>query len=397
MNGGLPALEGKTFSETLADHLNVLHGARRAFIESENSERIRKALSRKICTNNSVYENGDIVWYRRRNKWMGPGKVVFQDGKNIFVRHGAVLVRVSANRIVRKGEEYAKDNIEGDGMDNEKENTVVSDSRNQDRMTGTIDDKIVNKETDDSLDNDETSDDDRVDDLENHVIDDIIDNDEGSEHSEVDKEAVDMEETLIEENGKRKRSQEGHVPAQKIVRLEDEGKEARSVKRLIYPPSEQAKMMLKRGDIIEFEDEGQITKATVMNREKITGRYYNYFNVQCEDGNTRNINGERVSIRKLEEEECNMVLIPAERHKDDDCMKAKQVELQKLKEFETYDVVPDEGQYRISCRWVLWYKGEEVRARLTARGFEEKEKVASDSPTVDKCNVRIRPGKSGES
>ena len=33
--------------------------------------------------------------------------------------------------------------------------------------------------------------------------------------------------------------------------------------------------------------------------------------------------------------------------------------------------------------------GTKVRARLTARGFEEKEKVASDSPTIDKCNVRI--------
>ena len=30
-----------------------------------------------------------------------------------------------------------------------------------------------------------------------------------------------------------------------------------------------------------------------------------------------------------------------------------------------------------------------MRARLTARGFEELEKVASDSPTIDKCNVRI--------
>ena len=309
---------------------------------------------------------------------MGPGKVVFQDGKVIFVRHGAVLVRVSANRIVRKGEEYAKENIEGENIDNEKENSVASDSRNQARVT-----------IDDNLDIDEGSDDDKVDDLENQVIDVSIENDEGSDHSEIDKEVVDMEETLIEENGKRKRSQEKHAPAQKIVRLEDEGNGTRPAKRLIYPPSEQAKMMFKRGDIIEFEDEGQITKATIMNREKITGRYYNYFNVHCEDGITRNINGERVNIRKLEEEECNMVLIPAERHKDEDCMNAKQVELGKLKEFETYDVVPDEGQHRISCRWVLWYKGDEVRARLTARGFEEKEKVASDSPTIDKCNVRI--------
>ena len=109
-NGGLPALDGKTFSETLAKHLNVLHLARKAFVESENSERIWKGLSRKICTNNTVFENGDIVWYRRRERWLGPGKVVFQDGKVIFVRHGSALVRVSANRIVWKGEEY----MEGD-------------------------------------------------------------------------------------------------------------------------------------------------------------------------------------------------------------------------------------------------------------------------------------------
>ena len=37
MNGGLPAMEGRTSSETLAD-------ARKAFIESQNSDRIRKAL-----------------------------------------------------------------------------------------------------------------------------------------------------------------------------------------------------------------------------------------------------------------------------------------------------------------------------------------------------------------
>ena len=30
-----------------------------------------------------------------------------------------------------------------------------------------------------------------------------------------------------------------------------------------------------------------------------------------------------------------------------------------------------------------------MRARLTARGFEELETVASDSPTIDKCNIRV--------
>ena len=57
--------------------------------------------------------------------------------------------------------------------------------------------------------------------------------------------------------------------------------------------------------------------------------------------------------------------------------------------FKIYKVVDDEGQYRISSRWILWVKGEEVRARLVARGFEEKEEVASGSPTVYKCNLRL--------
>ena len=72
-------------------------------------------------------------------------------------------------------------------------------------------------------------------------------------------------------------------------------------------------------------------------------------------------------------------------------MKAKEIELDELREFDTCKckTVQEEGQYRISFRWVLWYKGDKVRARLNARRFEEREKVGSASPTIDKCNVRI--------
>lgn len=47
------------------------------------------------------YENGDLVYYKRegRDRWLGPGRVVFQDGKVVFVRHGGVFVRVSPNRL----------------------------------------------------------------------------------------------------------------------------------------------------------------------------------------------------------------------------------------------------------------------------------------------------------
>ena len=47
------------------------------------------------------FEHGDRVFYKREGKerWLGPGKVVFQDGKVVFVRHGGVFVRVSPNRL----------------------------------------------------------------------------------------------------------------------------------------------------------------------------------------------------------------------------------------------------------------------------------------------------------
>lgn len=41
------------------------------------------------------------MYYKRegRDRWLGPGRVVFQDRKVVFVRHGGVYVRVSPNRL----------------------------------------------------------------------------------------------------------------------------------------------------------------------------------------------------------------------------------------------------------------------------------------------------------
>ena len=99
MTNQLPALDASTSSEILATHLNALHAAREAFIQSESSEIIRRALRCKIRASEEKYEHGEWVYYKRegQEKWLGPGKVVFQDGKVVFVRHGGVFVRVSPN------------------------------------------------------------------------------------------------------------------------------------------------------------------------------------------------------------------------------------------------------------------------------------------------------------
>ena len=87
MTDKLPALEGVTQSENFAKHLNALHDARKAYIQTESNERVRRALRTKVRVAEQIFENGDTVYYKREGKerWMGPAKVVFQDGKVIFV------------------------------------------------------------------------------------------------------------------------------------------------------------------------------------------------------------------------------------------------------------------------------------------------------------------------
>ena len=94
MTDKLPALDNTTTSETFAKHLNTLHASRKAFIDTEADERIRRALQTKVRAAEQRYMNGDLVFYKGegREKWLGPGKVVFQDGKVVFVRHGSVFV-----------------------------------------------------------------------------------------------------------------------------------------------------------------------------------------------------------------------------------------------------------------------------------------------------------------
>ena len=55
-----------------------------------------------------------------------------------------------------------------------------------------------------------------------------------------------------------------------------------------------------------------------------------------------------------------------------------------------FELVEDAGQEAISSRWVVWEKDDgETRARLVARGYEEKTELQTDSPTVDKSCVRL--------
>ena len=103
MTEKLPALQGVTTSEILKHHLDAMHSARKVFVKCEADEKIRRVLCHPVRATEETFNPGDNVFYKKegKNRWLGPGKVIFQDGRVVFVRYGGVYIRVSTNRLVK--------------------------------------------------------------------------------------------------------------------------------------------------------------------------------------------------------------------------------------------------------------------------------------------------------
>jgi hypothetical protein len=86
-----PAYMNESSIDVLRKNLNALHSAIEAFIQSERSERIRRALHSNTRTYSDVaFLNGDVVYYKRKNsrKWKGPATVLGKDGQQVLLKHG---------------------------------------------------------------------------------------------------------------------------------------------------------------------------------------------------------------------------------------------------------------------------------------------------------------------
>ena len=91
----LPALEGKTSSQTVAENLHAMHSARKEFIKNELREKLKTAMQHNIRTSQDTkYYSDDLVYYKQKynNYWKGPGTVIGQDRQQ--VKHSSSYVRV---------------------------------------------------------------------------------------------------------------------------------------------------------------------------------------------------------------------------------------------------------------------------------------------------------------
>ena len=114
-----PAQSGRSELALIQDRLQSLFNARKELSKLDNAHRLETA-SKVTHSGKMVFvDQGEDVYYRMGldPDWHGPGKVIGQDGKQIFIRHGRSYIIASPARIwpVKRNPEYQQISTKADG------------------------------------------------------------------------------------------------------------------------------------------------------------------------------------------------------------------------------------------------------------------------------------------
>ena len=127
---------------------------------------------------------------------------------------------------------------------------------------------------------------------------------------------------------------------------------------------------LQANDQIQYKlnNSNEWIKATVLGRAgKVTGKNKNWYNVQkTESEKQKSVDLGQLQWKKIEKNHDteNFDIVLKAEAQSDECTVAKESELQKLKQFDTYEEVNDTGQWTLSTRWVINNKNGVTKARL---------------------------------
>ena len=334
----LPALSGTTSSQLIAQHLNAMHASRKAFIECEASDKLRRALKSKTRPATSkYYHNGNKVLYKKEKdaRWHGPGVVLGVDNKCVIIKHQGQIYRVAPCNL----QLHVDDNTDVGPLPTQPPTETDFPVTQTERDDGTV----VQEHIDDATE-EHTSTIDGVNNTENPP---------SASASVIDNQPPEMLSNPTVENGE--------------------------------VPKKDSKIIYK------LRGTEEVRNATVIGRGG-TARGVNkyYFNVENEDRSLSGLDMEMVEGWKY----ADQILLLAD-HGSTDVLEAKMKELQNLHRHNVVTEVDDEGQFTIESRWVLTEKLKEgnkvTKARLVAKGFQEKENkdLRKDSPTILKVNLRL--------
>lgn len=365
-----PALDEPNYQDMLSNNLAAMKSARKAFMEAESSERIKRALVHNIrpSSNNKFYI-GDTVYYKRMDsrKWKGPGRVIGHDIQQILVKHGGNFVRVHPCRVML------------DKRVSESSEEIPIEKGNIVKPTSAAD--CMQKF---SVHNDFAAFSD-------------------SEDSDSDHERATQQQTK-EQATTQQNLHEQDLSVEKSISVDK---------------------TIKKGMLINMRPNGggDWIIGQVLNRTgKATGKYKYFWNIRdiatdqiseydmqddMIDWSVYTDDKLNSSLNKTELKEHDHLVDPSDSaimevniHEQlvaelaTDYANAKVEELNRWKEESVYDEVKDEGQFKISTRWVITSKYIDnkiiTKARLVARGYEEDgSNIRSDSPTCMRENIRI--------
>ena len=413
-----PALDQPEKSQLVRENLNAMHKARQSYVKSEASEKIRRALKHNIRTySEETFHPGEKVFYkiRQEKKWRGPAKVLGKESNFVLIRQGASYFRCHPCHLL-KVEPHLENTQE-----KENTNTVISgtkESKNTDK------EEEVPNEDEDTSDEEETHNDSDKDEL--YLEEEHKDNEEGASNSltqMLDNENEDSHTENENTNDEHKEDGEGASNTQMInnenVPIEKKKiKEHRALRALRnlnrpglkedqFPHTPRNKKKENEKAYVQELNYADIlpkTKTTIhLELENGTQVRANVLSKHKNVVNLHEIGKEKPSKidwkdvvwwREVGETEHIFTLSVLD-EQGENIIEAKQKELKNLKENDVFECVNDEGQQAVSCRWVYTEKenpdgSTRVKARLVARGFEEKmvnKKV--DSPTCSRQGLRL--------
>ena len=323
-----------------------------------------------------------------------------QDGKIIWLRHGSYVCKVSINRLIpvsdelsrgyRAAEESPLQKDDSKQVDDPKENHVAKKVNN---ITFQSDSESNHSDVD--IDPNDQNDSDQEG---NHNLD--VDDDQDNHSSENDQSNHSAQEDN-ESNHESSDDNDQDETSEDDNDSDDDANDQQINDQELPNQAVDSPIIIKKYERVEVKDEeqteGKWERATITGRAGKAKTWPNHWNFQCDNGKKFYADVKELELRKMPEEEALAVythedilavMIPKDQQNTEECLKAKENELAKLKDFNTYEVVDDIGQDHITCTWVMTRKGDEARARLTARGFQEEADIPSDSPTLQKANLR---------
>ena len=430
-----PALCSENTSDMLRKNLQALHNAREAFIQSENSERIRRALRHNIRTSGEVkYITGDVVYYKRLDskKWKGPAVVIGQDSQQVLVKHGGELRRVPPCRLT-----LVKDTVVGAKLTAETSKGDKQISNSQSTYKGVIENTDLRVEI--SEENSEVGEQNPSENSENDPADEndripFIGQEEGLIPNPENRELESESGTIETENGEHNLSNEPLESRDELNSTDKEYENEQQTKDLTSSPENinslsktakestgnieeysekrgrpkkkpkvyKATDKLTRGMVVRFKPyktkRWETTKLSSRSG-KCGGKYSGEWNTITKDNEKQVIDFDRdvsewktVGYHLPEHEELIVSSVYLQRM-DTEGHTAKLKELQSWKDNNVYTEVEDQNQSCVSIKWVMKPKiingVNSMKARLVLRGYEEEVDFRTDSPTCMIESVRV--------